>query len=755
MRTILFFFIGILLALPTLAQNNYNNHWFFGKGHHTNFSTGTIVNGGIPYPVSPRSYQILNRVEQFSAATSSINNSELLFFVAIPKILSGGIADIKSCFFDKMGNAFPNGDIYISSYEMDNGKPLIVPHPLDTSQYYVFTCLDKGLQYTIVDLRLRNGLGDVVPNAKLIPLMPKNTIMGSKLTVAKGCNKLFVYAKMSNSSGYVHFILDNNGIDSTPIYNDIGTLPLRSYVKSKNIVATMKASPNGLLLATATQNGVELYDISPCNGMLYNARLIDTTMSFGICFSPDNQLLYTTRAEYQTGYKESSEIVQWNVSNAQDLNSIKASEQVIMINSAYYWPNWIAYLSSYMGDIAQGKDGKLYILSNTVYDNLDNQYPIPLPPTTIVPETQTMHIIHQPNNRGMACMPERDAHKLEGSYMNRADYYLPHPILTVPSNNVDTVYGTTQYPKLCFGKATTLYTPSGASCIAWSTGASTDSLHITDTGTYWVQYYLQCQIHIDTYRVGNVMLPQIPTYLLACKDRASLDIVADTPYTTLYHYLLWSHSIADERRATSDSSVRFALLRQGRYSLNISTQLCDTTIEIEVAYLPQSNPVVSPADTTIPYGTTIALEASGSLYYTWQPRTYLDTASGAVVYTTPQQDISYTMVSINPYGCIDTAYCHIAVSHPNQLLLPNAFSPNGDGLNDRFGIMNIGYERLVEWTIYNRYGTKVYEGTSLYDAWDGTNAGKPCDVGVYYYYLQYVGSDGRIQQLKGEVHLVR
>src|SRR5690606_38724609 len=148
----------------------------------------------------------------------------------------------------------------------------------------------------------------------------------------------------------------------------------------------------------------------------------------GVCFSPDSKVLYTTRAEYQTGYFQSSEIVQWDVSNPQNLNSIKGSEQVLLVNSAYDWPDWAGITSSYMGDIAQGKDGKLYILSNTVYADSVQQMPTPMPPTTIVPWAQTMHIIHQPNNLGMACMPERDAHYLDGNYINRTGYYLPHPI---------------------------------------------------------------------------------------------------------------------------------------------------------------------------------------------------------------------------------------------------------------------------------------------------------------------------------------
>jgi gliding motility-associated-like protein len=747
--------IVLLLSTHLHAQTNYSNHWYFGKGHNTNFSTGTIANGGIPNSTNTTTYTTNTNIPATQMTVSDSSTGAILFFYHIPKLSYLTTRNTyRPILFDKDGIPMSNGYWDIQHNDLDGGVPICVPHPTNSRQYYVFCHLDKKLFYNIIDMNLNNGKGDILPNYKMIPLNNIGATLGSKMTIIKGCNALWLVVRSSYFNGFIKYKIDKDGLHTTPILEHIGTLSAQTYIHGV-VYTYMKASPNGLLLAIATPNGVELYDVEPCSGKIYNPRIIDTTASVGIGYSPNNKLLYTTRFEYATGYKESSEVVQWDVSNAQDINSIKASEQVILINSAYYWPLWRSYLSSYMGDIAHGNDGKLYILSNTVYDNLDNQYPIPLPPTTVVPEAQTMHIIHQPNNRGMACMPERDAHYLEGSYMNRAGYYLPHPILTVPSTSVDTVYGTTQYPTLCFGNAATLYTPTDASCIAWSNGASTNSIRITDTGTYWVQYYLHCQIHIDTYIVQSLTLPHIPTYILACKDRANLTIVADTPYTTLYHYLLWSHSIADERRATTDSSVHFPLLHHGYYSINISTPVCDTTINIEVANLPQASPVVSPTDTTIPYGTTIALEASGSLYYTWQPRTYLDTASGPVVYTTPQQDISYTMVSINEYGCIDTAYCHIAVQHYSQLLLPNAFSPNGDGLNDRFDITNIGYERITEWAIYNRYGSQVFAGTSIHDSWDGTHAGKPCDVGVYYYYIQYVGSDGRIKQRKGEVHLVR
>jgi gliding motility-associated-like protein len=89
------------------------------------------------------------------------------------------------------------------------------------------------------------------------------------------------------------------------------------------------------------------------------------------------------------------------------------------------------------------------------------------------------------------------------------------------------------------------------------------------------------------------------------------------------------------------------------------------------------------------------------------------------------------------------------------LELPTAFSPNGDGLNDVFRIITNGEYLIERFSVYDRWGGEIYVGTGNSAKWDGTIAGKPADIGDYYYYIIYTcGASGQLSK-KGEVTLVR
>ncbi|MBS1612145.1 MAG: gliding motility-associated C-terminal domain-containing protein, partial [Bacteroidetes bacterium] len=82
-------------------------------------------------------------------------------------------------------------------------------------------------------------------------------------------------------------------------------------------------------------------------------------------------------------------------------------------------------------------------------------------------------------------------------------------------------------------------------------------------------------------------------------------------------------------------------------------------------------------------------------------------------------------------GCFATDSVVIIVS--GGVKMPNAFTPNGDGKNDRFGIVPMPNTRMVEMRIYNRWGAQVYNGV---DGWDGTANGKEQAPGTFIYYVQ-------------------
>lgn len=92
----------------------------------------------------------------------------------------------------------------------------------------------------------------------------------------------------------------------------------------------------------------------------------------------------------------------------------------------------------------------------------------------------------------------------------------------------------------------------------------------------------------------------------------------------------------------------------------------------------------------------------------------------------------------------------------SKLDMPNAFSPNGDGINDVYKAKE-GWQSLVEFkaTIYNRWGQKLFEWTNPDDGWDGTYNGKDVKQGVYFVVVKAKGSDGRRYNIRRDVNLLR
>ena len=91
----------------------------------------------------------------------------------------------------------------------------------------------------------------------------------------------------------------------------------------------------------------------------------------------------------------------------------------------------------------------------------------------------------------------------------------------------------------------------------------------------------------------------------------------------------------------------------------------------------------------------------------------------------------------------------------SKLTMPNAFSPNNDGHNDKYQAKE--YQSIVEFHayIFNRWGQKLFEWTNPADGWDGTYNGSPVKEGVYYVLVKARGADGIVYDIRKDVNLLR
>lgn len=114
-----------------------------------------------------------------------------------------------------------------------------------------------------------------------------------------------------------------------------------------------------------------------------------------------------------------------------------------------------------------------------------------------------------------------------------------------------------------------------------------------------------------------------------------------------------------------------------------------------------------------------------------------------------------TIVKYDTDYWMDATPIRISIS-TSKLDFPNAFSPNGDGMNDIYRAKT-DYQSIVEFkaVIYNRWGQKLYEWNNPAGGWDGTYKGNPVKQEVYYVQVTAKGADGRRFNIKKDVNLLR
>jgi len=185
---------------------------------------------------------------------------------------------------------------------------------------------------------------------------------------------------------------------------------------------------------------------------------------------------------------------------------------------------------------------------------------------------------------------------------------------------------------------------------------------------------------------------------------------------------------------------------------------CSTTdTETIISYPPVTLINVTASPQTIQYGSSIYLNASGAIYYSWTPDN--GTLSNANInnpLATPRDSTTvYTVYGMNDYGCRDSANIVVKIDYTTYQGAPSAFTPNGDGLNDVFKITPIKNQSLVEMRIFNRWGQAVYYTNNPETGWDGTYNGVPQDLGVYSYEIVVALPGGSNQVYKGTLTLIR
>jgi gliding motility-associated-like protein len=141
------------------------------------------------------------------------------------------------------------------------------------------------------------------------------------------------------------------------------------------------------------------------------------------------------------------------------------------------------------------------------------------------------------------------------------------------------------------------------------------------------------------------------------------------------------------------------------------------------------------------------------LYFSWFPTSGLDNPLISDPHMSPEVRTRYFVTATTEHGCTITDSVDILVKE-TLLDMPNAFMP-GSSSNPVFKPSKRGIAKLNSFTIYNRWGNKVYSSTNIDAGWDGTYNDVPQPLGVYMYVIDAVSDSGRLLKMQGNVTLIR
>jgi gliding motility-associated-like protein len=588
--------ILIVLFMPqvSLAQNE-TSIWYFGNTAGINFNTfppGTLSNG------------LVNT--QGGSACMSDSNGDLLFYTDGTKIFNKNHA--------VMANSWG-----LLGHPSSTQNSLIIKQPGNPNLYYVFTngayTDNNGLCYSIVDLSLNGGLGDVT-NVKNVPLLGLTT---EKLSGVKHGNQsdFWVMTLARNSNQYYAWQLSSGGIGA-PVISTIGTSHSGINSNSDVAIGQMKFSPDGTRLAVATSangNTFEIFQFNNISGLLSSPITINGinyTYPYGIEFSADGTLLYCSVSN------PNFRVYQFNL-QAGSTSAIVNSAQLVAESS-----------STNIGSLQLAIDGKIYLARYNSF---------------------FVGVFNNPNAQGLASAYVDNGVDL-GIYRSRRG--LPN-FVTSWFNNPRFIYENT-----CYGDTTFFYVSdlNGVSSVLWNFGDPGSGIFNTSTqfapyhifsdyGSFQVKLVRYFGTHSDTVvqQVTIHPLPEInlgPPELKICPGESTL-LNAGSGYTAY----TWMNG------AEVPSLLASAA---GTYAVTVTDDLgCENSDSLVLSFL-------NPPSVNIGSDKEICEGSSVNLYASAEDATYL-WSNGAVT-----QQINATATGI--YSVTVTNACGESIDSMSLYVYP-------------------------------------------------------------------------------------
>ncbi|MBA3828124.1 MAG: gliding motility-associated C-terminal domain-containing protein [Taibaiella sp.] len=186
----------------------------------------------------------------------------------------------------------------------------------------------------------------------------------------------------------------------------------------------------------------------------------------------------------------------------------------------------------------------------------------------------------------------------------------------------------------------------------------------------------------------------------------------------------------------------------------VNQKNCRDTQSVHVNVSPAA--VIQLRDSALIYpGDSVQLSPSGNcLYYNWFPPAGLSATNISNPFAKPDVNTRYVVIGHTEAGCIAKDSIDVYVAYDSYINIANAFTP-GSGPGNILRVQHLGDATLKSFTIYNRWGVKVFQSTDVNVGWDGTYNGQPQPLGVYIYMVEAVTYRGKPVYKQGNVTLLR
>jgi gliding motility-associated-like protein len=265
--------------------------------------------------------------------------------------------------------------------------------------------------------------------------------------------------------------------------------------------------------------------------------------------------------------------------------------------------------------------------------------------------------------------------------------------------------------------------------------------------------YAGCTDSVQSVSIGVEPLPDIDslTFNTLCIG-TTIQMSPSVAPTSYSNYSYQWEPAASFNDANARNAI-YTALNTGMISLKVYTPhgCVDTLLQVlSVSPFPAVN---AGKDMTVVEGQTITLQGSADPIPTtikWTAERYLSNDTILNPIATLPASQNFVLSISNEYGC--TAKDSVFITVLKDIYIPNAFSPNGDGINDVWNIPGLSSYQYAKTQVLDRWGHVVFISTGYIKPWDGTLKGRQLPVGVYYYLIDIYRGTG---MLKGSITLIR